>query len=147
MIDEKKVKLMTDAAMAKKKSGRGVFHFCWFFGDDYVSFQAIKAWIGITCAYVLIVLLWVLSKAEELMTEYSVARLFAMIKGFAIFYFIVACIGLLICILVYTEQFWKTNEAVKEYQADLRKLRRLYQKEEKEQEERYGKNPDISTKN
>lgn len=53
MVNETKVKWMTKAAMVKKKEERGMFITSRFYGDDYVSFQVIKAVLGVSFGFVL----------------------------------------------------------------------------------------------
>lgn len=131
MINETKVKWMTKAAMVKQKDEKNTFIASHFYGDDYVSFQTIKAVIGVTVCFVLLLGLWALENLEELLTMYSVESLFTMAEGLLVIYVVVVLLTLLISILVYTSRFWKAKESYKEYQASLKKLQHIYQKEEK----------------
>jgi len=135
MVNETKVKLMTKAAMVQKKDKRGMFTASRFFGDDYVSFQVIKGLIGVTFCYVLMLALWVLDNADALMTQYSLDSLMRIAQGFGVLYILTAVITIFIGVLVYTSRYWKSRESAKAYQTSLKKLSRLYQKEEKERKE------------
>ena len=126
---------MTKAAMVQKKDKRGMFTASRFFGDDYVSFQVIKGLIGVTFCYVLILALWVLDNADALMTQYSLDSLMRIAQGFGVLYILTAVITIFIGVLVYTSRYWKSRESAKAYQTSLKKLSRLYQKEEKERKE------------
>ena len=132
MINETKVKWMTKAALVKQKDEQDTFIASRFYGDDYVSFQTIKAVIGVTISFFLLVGLWALENSEELLTMYSVESLFAMAKGLLVIYVVVLLLTILISVLVYTSRFWKAKESYKEYQISLKKIQRMYQKEEKE---------------
>jgi len=135
MVNETKVKLMTKAAMVQKKDKRGMFTASRFFGDDYVSFQVIKGLIGVTLCYVLILALWVLENADALMTQYSLASLIRMAQGFGVLYILIVVITTFIGVLAYTSRYWKSRQSTKEYQTSLKKLSRIYQREEKERKE------------
>ena len=126
---------MTKAAMIKKKEEREIFTISRFYGDDYVSFQAVKGVIGVTIAFTLILALWGLKNAETLMTQYPIASLFALAGRIVMIYLLVVLATVLISVLVYTARFWKSKETAKEYQSNLKKLQRMYQKDEDEQGE------------
>ena len=135
MVNEEKVRLMTKAAMIKKKEERKTFTISRFYGDDFVSFQAVKGVIGVTIAFVLILALWVLENSETLMTQYPIANLFALAGNIIFIYLLVVLATVLISVLVYTARFWKSKETAKEYQSSLKKLQRMYQKDKDEQGE------------
>ena len=135
MVNEEKVRLMTKAAMIKKKEERKTFTISRFYGDDFVSFQAVKGVIGVTIAFVLILALWVLENSEILMTQYPIANLFALAGNIIFIYLLVVLATVLISVLVYTARFWKSKETAKEYQSSLKKLQRMYQKDKDEQGE------------
>lgn len=54
MIDEEKIRMMTQAAMIQKKEERRAIEICGYRKKDYVSFQMVKIWIGYTAAYLLL---------------------------------------------------------------------------------------------
>ena len=135
MVNEEKVRLMTKAAMIKKKEERKTFTISRFYGDDFVSFQAVKGVSGVTIAFVLILALWVLENSEILMTQYPIANLFALAGNIIFIYLLVVLATVLISVLVYTARFWKSKETAKEYQSSLKKLQRMYQKDKDEQGE------------
>ena len=126
---------MTKAAMIKKKEERKTFTISRFYGDDFVSFQAVKGVIGVTICFVLILALWVLENSETLMTQYPIASLFALAGHIIFIYLLVVLVTVVISVLVYTAHFWKSKETAKEYQSNLKKLQRMYQKVEDEQGE------------
>ncbi len=54
MISEEKIRMMTQAAMLKKREERRAMEICGYRKKDYVSFQMIKVWFCYTVAYVLL---------------------------------------------------------------------------------------------
>lgn len=56
MINEEKIRLMTQAAMIQKKEERRAIAICGYRKKDYVSFQMIKIWVCYTVAYLLLTL-------------------------------------------------------------------------------------------
>ena len=54
MISEEKIRMMTQAAMMKKREERRAIEICGYRKKDYVSFQMIKIWVSYTVAYLLL---------------------------------------------------------------------------------------------
>ena len=48
MISEEKIRMMTQAAMMKKREERRAIEICGYRKKDYVSFQMIKIWISLS---------------------------------------------------------------------------------------------------
>ncbi len=135
MVKEEKVKIMTAAALAQQRQKRDTFLAVNFYGDDYVSFQAIKAVIGVTFSYALLLAIWALGRLDALLTQYSLPDLFALAKEVLVLYLLLLLVTVFLSVLVYTSRYWRARENMKAYQANLKKLHRFYRKEEKERKE------------
>ena len=130
MIDENKIRLMTQAAMIRKKDKKRTFTAGHFYGGDFVSLQVIKTIIGVTFAFGIVFALWILPNAEEIMITYHIAELLNAAKYLLVIYIAVLLISCLLTVLVYTSQYWKAKSSMKTYSSTLRKLDRLYKKQE-----------------
>ena len=129
MIRANKVKTMTRAAVFEKKEGRGALAINRFFRGDYVIYGLIKSAISLTIAFCLAIGMWVIYHAEELMTEKSVADLFALGKQGVFMYVAVLVFFLLISLAVYCVRYHKAQHKLKGYRSQLRKLAKSYQDE------------------
>ena len=129
MIRVNKVKTMTRAAMFEKKEARGALVINRFFRSDYVIYGMIKSAISLTIAFCLAVGMWVIYHAEELMTEKSVADLFALGKQGVILYVAALVAFLLVSLIVYCVRYQKAQKRLKGYRGHLRKLAKSYQDE------------------
>ena len=129
MIRVNRVKTMTKAAVFEKKEGRGALAINRFFRGDYVIYGLIKSAISLTIAFCLAIGMWVIYHAEELMTEKSVADLFALGKHVAILYGAALLIFLLLSLVVYCVRYKRAQKCLKEYRGHLRKLAKSYQDE------------------
>jgi len=129
MIRTNRVKTMTKAAIFEKKEEKGALAVNRFFRSDYVIYGLIKSAISITLAFCLAIGMWVIYHAEELMTEKSVADLFAMGKHIVILYAAVLLIFLLVSLAVYCVRYQGAQKRLKEYRSHLRKLAKSYQDE------------------
>lgn len=54
MINEEKIRMMTEIALLEKKEQRRAIEICGYRKKDYVSFQMVKTWACYTAAYMLI---------------------------------------------------------------------------------------------
>ena len=129
MIRANKVKTMTRAAMFEKKEARGALAVNRFFRGDYVIYGMIKSAISITIAFALAVGMWVIYHAEELMTEKSVADLFALGKQGVILYIVTLIVFLLISLVVFCVRYQRAQKRLKGYRSNLRRLAKSYQDE------------------
>lgn len=130
MIDEKRVRLMTQAAKLKKKEGRGIFTAKSFFGSDFVVFQAIKTFIGVTVAYAIIAVLWLMAKGEEFSTQYTLNEMFGEIKILIFIYILVLALSIVLTVIVYTRKFWGARSSLSDYRTTIKKLDKYYRKQD-----------------
>ena len=67
MLNEKRIRLMTKAAEFEQKEGREAFRINDYFRGDYVTFHMVKAWIRGTAAWLILAVLWIVYRLDELM--------------------------------------------------------------------------------
>ncbi len=135
MVNESRIRLMNKAEMLKQKNKRQIFTAGHFFGGDFVVFQAIKTFIGVTIAYAIVVALVVMVRGEEISTQYSIADIFDSLKTVLIIYGVVVLVAEIITLFVYISSYWKSNEALIEYRNTIIKLDKLYRKADAIKEE------------
>ena len=129
MIRTNKVKIMTRAAIFEQKEDRKALYINHFFSMDYVIYGMLKSAVSLTIAFCLAVCMWVIYHAEELMTEKSVADLFALGKQVVTLYGAALLVFLLISMVVYYVRYAYAQERLKGYRSNLRKLAKSYQEE------------------
>lgn len=129
MIRANKVKTMTRAAIFEQKEERKALAINHFFRSDYVIYGMIKSAIALTIAFCLAAGMWVIYHAEELMTEKSVADLFALGKYVVMLYAVALVVFLLISLVVYCVRYYHAQKRLKGYRGHLRKLAKSYQEE------------------
>ena len=71
MLNEEKVRYMTELAIFEKTQGKEIFSINRFFKSDYVGIQMFRPFFGYTFSYALILLLWILYQLEELLGTIS----------------------------------------------------------------------------
>lgn len=129
MVSEERTKLMTKAEIFRVKEERKALKINRFHQSDYVSCKMIYSAISFTAAYFLLVIMWILYNAEPLMTQKSISELADMgIKALIVLACLLACF-LVAAFFVFRRSYRKAREKVKRYQAVLKQISRLYEKE------------------
>ena len=138
MIDETRVRLMNEAAMAEKHDKRRIYTAVNFFGSDFVVMQAIKTFIGVTIAYCIFVALLVMKNGEEISTQFTLAKIFDIVKGAAILYIIVLIAAEIITIFLYMSIYWRSKDKMTEYRNTIKKIDKNYRKADAAREDADG---------
>ena len=122
MIDEKKVRLMTEAEMIKKQNRRELFNSRKFFASDYVTFGMLRSAVGATVAYVLILLLIFLSEADELLSEITVTALIDLAIRYVRIYALILVVSLIISLIVYVRLYRRSSDSMHRYREVIHEL-------------------------
>ncbi len=69
MLNNRKIRIMTQLVIYEKKEGRPDFKLAKFYRTDYARFNALKTMLWITIAYVIVLMLVALYKMEYLITN------------------------------------------------------------------------------
>ena len=75
MLNEEKVRYMAELAIFEKNKGKEMFSINRYFKGDYVSGQLFRSFFGYTFSYLLVLLLWVLYRLEDLLGSLSFEEL------------------------------------------------------------------------
>lgn len=67
MLNEEKVRYMTELAIFEKREGKKIFPINRYFKSDYVGRQMFRAFFGYSICYVLLFGLWALYELDELL--------------------------------------------------------------------------------
>lgn len=126
MVNEKKIRLMTKAAMIEENNRRKLFISKKFYNGDFVFFQTIKAVIGVTVAFAIIVGIILMDGADALTTQYSVSDISVYLRALLFIYIGTIVITVIISIISCTEKYYKSKELMKEYSSVMKKLGRGY---------------------
>ena len=80
MLNEDKVRYMTELAIFEKNKGREMFSINRYFKGDYISGQLFRSFFAYTFSYLLVMLLWVLYRLEDLLGAIAFKELTALGK-------------------------------------------------------------------
>ena len=84
MLNEEKVRYMTQLAIFEKRVGKKIFPINRYFKKDYVGGQMFRSFFGYTFCYLLFLLMWVLYKLDELLNEMSIDEILGAAKSGAL---------------------------------------------------------------
>lgn len=131
MINEERVKELYQIAKydtyeEKKNRQTGQYY-----REDYISKELLKSFFSGTIAYILLVVLWFMNYMEQIMNEMSAPDLIATATTIVLVYFAFLAVYLLITWFVYQQRYTKRRKALKEYYDHVRKINKMYDREEK----------------
>lgn len=122
MINEKKIRLMTRAAMIEERDKKGIFISKKFYFNDYVIFQTLKAVIGMTVAYAFVVLFIFLYHIDDINESSSANNIITQGKLFIFIYIGVLIVTVIITILACYDSFKESKLELREYNRIIRTL-------------------------
>lgn len=142
MLNEEKVRYMTDLAIFEKNKGRKIFPVNRYFKRDYVGRQMFRSFFGFTFSFLLLFFLWVLYKLDVILGSAALDEVAGWLKGWGIAYVAGLLLYLFITWRVYSDRYDYASRSQTMYTARLRHLAKKYEKEKKEQtkEDRGGTN-------
>ncbi len=92
MTEEKKVILMTKAAICRQKEQDKDLRITKFYKKDYLLFHGILAWLSVTAAFGILVILWLMYAIESDASTYLLNRVTSLLIIGGLVY-VAACIG------------------------------------------------------
>lgn len=102
-----------------------------YFKSDYVGFNVLKSVISATIAFAIFVATYVLCNFETVLSNlYNTDNLLAIGRRFLIYYLLLVGVYSLASYVIYSYRYSKMRKSMKAYYGDLRKLARIYEKEQ-----------------
>ena len=131
MLNEEKVILMTKMAAFIDREGKKNDAINSYFKSDYVGFNVIKAVISATIVFAIIVATYVLCNFEMVLSNlYNTGNLLAIGRRMLMNYLLLVGVYSLASYVIYSYRYSKMRKSMKAYYGDLKKLARIYEKEQ-----------------
>ena len=127
MLNEEKIRLMTDIAAFEKKAEKDVFPVNRYFMSDYIGSHLIRSFLSYLLTCVIVLLLWLLYHIETILDTMDVPSLFESAKSMLLYSVIGLVIYLAITWIVYYRRYRYARKNMKVYQAKLRRLEKKYE--------------------
>ncbi len=127
MLNEEKIRLMTEIAMFEKKAQKDVFPINRYFKGDYISIHLIRSFAVYTLTCMICLALWILYRSEELLNTMEIRIFTAYAKNITVYYAAGLFFYLAVTWLVYFRRYTAASKNMKIYQAKLRRLEKKYE--------------------
>ena len=138
MVNEEKVRIMTNLAMYEQGEGKKHLPISRFYRSDYLGNALIKNFFLVTIGYFLILASTAAYFGEYLMENIHKMNLISTAAYIIIGYAVVVVLYTLITYIRFSVKYYQAKKSVKEYFAELNKLNKMYECEEKKVSGRTG---------
>lgn len=133
MIDQEKLKIMTQLALYEKKKGKRDFIVNSFDKDDYIRFQGLKTAVLVTMAFVAMAGLVVLWNMDMLINNFDVLDYKLLIALICGSFLILLVFYLILSYRKSKEEYNSMTPRIRRYQRGLKKMKQFYMVEDKQQ--------------
>lgn len=131
MINEEKVKIMTEIAMYEQGKGRKYLPVSKYYRSDYIGLALIKNFFLVTMGYVMAIAAVAVYFGEYLMENLHKMDLVSLGIYIIIGYVAVLVGYSILTYIQYSVKYFKAKKSVKEYYTQLTELSKIYTREEK----------------
>ena len=135
MVNNRKVRLMTQLAIYEKKEGREDIRLSKYFKSDYARLNVLRTAVMVTIAYILVVMLCVFYKLEFILDNALTLDYKGIGKMILGVYIGVMAVYLIGAFLGYSIKYTLSHRKLGRYFRMLRKLRTMYIEEDEAAEE------------
>ena len=126
MLNEEKIRLMTQLAAYEEHEGRTDVAIHGYFRGDYISFQLVKSAIYATVGFALAVAMYVLYNLEDFLEEFYKMDFAEFLQDIVSKYWLVLVIYLVISYFVYAYRYSRAKKHIQRYRQQLRALAQMY---------------------
>lgn len=131
MINEERICIMTRMASYEAGEGKEDMPVKQYYRKDYVSYQMIRTFISSTISFGILFLFWGMYSIEKIMQQLAEMDLIQFGISILIKYVIFVVVYQVITVIVYNRKYTRATAGVKKYHADIKKVIKLQEKEEK----------------
>lgn len=136
MINEEKVKLMTKLAIYESQKGKKQLNISKYYKRDYVRYNMFKTVVAATVSFIMLLAIYVLVNAEDLLMSLNELDFMKEATKLGILYVVFILIYMIVARIIYARRYEQVKPDVIIYNHNLKKLKEMYDKEEKELEEK-----------
>lgn len=131
MVNEEKVKIMTNLAMYEQGKGRKYLPVSKYYRSDYIGLALIKNFFLVTIGYLLVIAVVAVYFGEYLLENIHKMDLVKMGIYIVIGYLVILVLYSVLTYIQYSVQYYRAKKSVKEYYSQLTELNKIYAREEK----------------
>lgn len=125
MLNEEKVRLMTQAATCYKKQEKKALRINEYYKRDYINFNMVKSVFAFSLAYLIVAVMIVLCNIEWVLVHAGSAVILLAVAAVVLYIVLAAASGIM-SYRIYTRKYQEAKNNVKEYHKLLLKINGLY---------------------
>lgn len=126
MLNEEKIRLMTQLASYEEREGKRDVSIHGYFRGDYISLQLLISAIYATVGFALAVAMYVLYNLENFLADFYKMDVVEFLKEILSKYWLILAVYLVISYFVYAYRYSRARKHIKRYQQQLRSLQQHY---------------------
>ena len=127
MVNEKKVRLMTQLALDEKRFYKDELDESGYFRSDYIRSNTLKVLLGYSISYLLIMGLVAMYYVDYLFTNVVQMDMQSMVWLAGCIYVGLLLIITLFCVLFYMTKYTNNRKRLRKYMMEIDKLQKFYQ--------------------
>lgn len=124
MLNENKIRIMTNLASFEKQEDKGAIRTAKYFRVDYIRLELLKAFFRITVGYVILIILVALSCLNAFIEGQLKFHYEQVFGNVVMGYFVLLVIGLFITLMVHIVKYNNDRKKIKRYKRRLKILRK-----------------------
>ncbi|MEG1504748.1 MAG: hypothetical protein RR369_00200 [Lachnospiraceae bacterium] len=129
MLNEERVKLMTELAFYESKEGKEDFPISAYYRKDYASLRTLQTILWVTLGYVLAAALAAVAYMDVIMKHFNMTFVLILGGGVVLGYVLLVIIYAIIAHDFYQKKHNEARKNVKKYNRELLRLNKMYEKE------------------
>lgn len=130
MLNEERIRLMTEMAIYEKREGRRDEQIDAYFEADYLSSQLLKSFLSATVVFLILTGVYCLYHFEELMLTIYSMDLKTELRTLAVRYVLFLIVFLAVTLIIYVRRYHRTRRNLRAYYRDLKELSAGYERNE-----------------
>ena len=131
MVNEERLQHMVRMAVFDKEDGKECRPMAQYARNDYVTLKLLGSFVMGSIAFGLLFAMWALYATEELLDTLNTMDLTGFLISLGIKYVVFMFFYLLITYIVYQKRYTEGRKKVKKYYGSVKKLNRLYEREDR----------------
>lgn len=127
MLNEEKIRLMTDIAIFEKHNEHRMTGITRYFKNDYISRNMMRGFLSFTLCSVMIVIIWGLFNADLFLSTFALDALISTAEKSVFFYVIGLAVYMALIYAVYANRYDQEARKNRIYTAKLKHLDKRYE--------------------
>ncbi len=129
MVDERKVKLMTQLALYEETQGKEDFKISSYYRKDYSGLHMLTGIIWVTIGYVCLAVLVVFGMLDSLLANLTLRMIVILAIVAILGYALVVAVYAILANVIFNRKHKDARQRVKEYNHNLTRLLKMYKRE------------------